>query len=197
MELRSMFQRLVVLIAVLILNPPFVTLAQQNSGQTAVSEVGAAQDTNVVRLEAETDAQQDASNDFHVISKFLWFSSGAASPLLGMSIGGCVGYLADPLEITEGGGGLYTDFDCSGGAGIIPGMAIGYAVGVLLPFVVSAYQAPIVPAERLLGKSPEYVKSYSDAYRAKVRSLRVMWVAGGTATGCGLLLIGCLVMSNP
>ena len=151
-----------------------------------------------MRLEAEAAAQLDASNDFHGISKFFWFGSGVASPLLGMSVGGVLGYLADPLEITESSSGLGTFSgcgDCSGGEMIIPGICIGYTIGILLPFVVSALHSPIVPAEKLLGKSPEYVKSYSDAYKAKARSLRVMWVAGGTATGFGLSVIGCLMTS--
>ncbi|MDE0465743.1 MAG: hypothetical protein OYL97_01700 [Candidatus Poribacteria bacterium] len=69
------------------------------------------------------------------------------------------------------------------------GICIGLTAGVALPFIISANQPPIVPAEMLLGKSPEYVKSYSDAYKAKIQSLRVKWIAAGTATGFGLSAI--------
>ena len=35
---------------------------------------------------------------------------------------------------------------------------------------------PNPPPERLIGKSPEYVKFYADAYRAKMRSI-INWKA--------------------
>lgn len=186
-----MFQRSVVFIAVLTLSMPFITLAQQHPEQTEVSEAGATQAASTMRLEVKAAARQDAGNDFQGDSKFRWFSSAIASPVLGMCIGCGVGYAADPLR--DDGYGDWNS-DCSGGTKIIPGLFIGLAVGVVFPFVASVSHSPNIPAERLLGKSPEYVKSYSDAYKSRIRLLRLKWIAAGTATGFGLSAIGYLAI---
>ena len=44
--------------------------------------------------------------------------------------------------------------------------------------------------ERLLGKSPEYIDFYTNAYKKEVREFRTQWVLIGAGTGC---LIGCIV----
>ena len=72
-------------------------------------------------------------------------------------------------------------------------MLIGAVAGGLLPLVgIYSYKGP-PPAERLIGKSPEYVELYTNAYTAKARSIRIKSAAGGVATGCGLSLIGFLI----
>ena len=76
------------------------------------------------------------------------------------------------------------------GDGAAVGGCIGFAAGVLIPFIgIHSYQAN-PPPERILGKSPEYIEFYTDAYRSKTRSLRSRWAAIGAAvTGGGLLLL--------
>lgn len=192
MRLCSMSQRFVVLMAVLTLSLPSITLAQQNPEQAEVPASGATQDASTIMLEVEAVARLDASNDFEKSSKIRWFRSGIALPPLGTCIGGSIGCLADPPEIVEAGG--HGALGCNIGKGLIPGLCIGLAVGGSLPFIVSAYHPPIVPPERLLGKSPEYVKSYSDAYKTKTRSLRSKQIVVGAAVGFGLSLIGCAAM---
>ena len=49
---------------------------------------------------------------------------------------------------------------------------------------------------RLTGKSPEYVESYADAYQKKMRLLKTKWAAAGAVTGCGVPIIGCLLIQS-
>lgn len=79
-------------------------------------------------------------------------------------------------------------------------LAVGGVLGVVgnLPLGAVAiggayvYQ-PVPPAERLLGKSAEYVTVYTDAYKAKARSLRLIAAGkgalGGSAVFCMLGLV--------
>ena len=79
-------------------------------------------------------------------------------------------------------------------------LAVGGVLGVVgnLPLGAVAiggayvYQ-PVPSAERLLGKSAEYVTVYTDAYRAKARSLRLIAAGkgalGGSAVFCMLGLV--------
>ena len=65
------------------------------------------------------------------------------------------------------------------GGGAVTGGCVGCAVGLILPIrAIYKYQSP-PPPERLIGKSPEYVEFYTDAYIAKSRSLRIKWAAAG------------------
>lgn len=71
----------------------------------------------------------------------------------------------------------------------------GGCAGGVLVFLFSHIHEPSPPASSLLGKSPEYVAFYTDAYKAKARKLqtsRAMWgcVTGGVISG---LAYGCLI----
>jgi hypothetical protein len=71
-------------------------------------------------------------------------------------------------------------------------MIVGGVAGALIPFILMIYayeQNP--PPQRLIGKSPEYVNFYTDAYRTKARSIRTK-SAAADAGGC--LLIGGLLL---
>ena len=48
--------------------------------------------------------------------------------------------------------------------------------------------------ERLIGKSPEYVIFYVDAYRAKMRSYQIKSVAAGSIFGCLTLTGGAFII---
>ena len=170
MRTHATFHTFVVLIAVLTVSAPFNAVAQQNS----------------VRIEAETAAARDASND---LNKPLWFIMGMSAVGCAL-IGGRVGARAGS-SIDSGGGGLgfapLIDFSDSEGTGCL----IGLTAGALAPLMVTYYYQSNPPPERLLGKSPEYVESYTNAYRTKTRSLRTTWAAAGCASG-GCMLIGFL-----
>lgn len=132
MKINSTFHAFVFLMAVLVFNIPFVTIAQVSSWE----------------LEARITAERDAGND---TKQVLWIGGNF---ILGV-IGGCV----------------------LGSAGLL---------GAYL------YEPP-VPTARLMGKSPEYILTYSDAYRTKAQSLQVR----SAFIGClgGSVVSGCVLAS--
>ena len=56
------------------------------------------------------------------------------------------------------------------------------------------FYRPTPPAERLIGKSPEYVNVYSEAYRSERAKLQTLWSAtgcvGGGAVIAGFAVVG-------
>ncbi len=77
-------------------------------------------------------------------------------------------------------------------AGGILGVVGNLPLGAVAIGGAYIYQ-PMPPAERLLGKSAEYVAVYTDAYKAKARSLRLIAAGkgalGGSAVFCMLGLV--------
>ena len=60
-----------------------------------------------------------------------------------------------------------------------------FSTGCFLPLVgpvVSQYYQPFMPTARVLGKSPQYVAFYYDAYKVKTKKIQFTWS-----------LVGCLV----
>lgn len=183
MRIHAAFHTLIVFTTVLIFSAPFVTPAQQNPTQTAVTK-----DANALRLEVKAAAEQDASDD---LNKPLWFISGTTAVGCAL-IGGFIGCLVGESTAPSGGGlGFAPLIDFSDSA-VTVGL-IGCAAGALVPFIgIYNYQGN-PPSERLLGKSPEYVESYTNAYKVKARLLRTSMAVAGAATaggGLGLCLIG-------
>ena len=56
--------------------------------------------------------------------------------------------------------------------------------------------SPAPPVERLLGKPPDYVRDYTDAYRSYVRRRRVGLSAAGCITGVPIGIVA-LIMILP
>ena len=159
------------LIVALNFSLPFVAFSQEDPGMrirstfhtlvvlTAVltfsMSFGTLAQQNPRSVEAKIAAERDAEAD---VSKPLWFGTGCL--LLGVS-GGCVGVLALEPPLVE----------------------------VMLPSVWTAgiagsyFYRPDPPADRLLGKSPEYVAFYTDAYKAKRGQLHATWTTIGCASG--------------
>ena len=177
-----MFHKIAGFVVILTFSLPFVALAQQNSVPIE-AETLAAQAVNTVNLDAKVAAEQDAESD---INKLLWLGAGLgtfciAGPICGLA-GGLVGNLIAPIDPSTPSGLIPLFGDISDGA--VVGCGIGLAVGTLVPLIgVNRYPSD-PPAERLLGKSPEYVASYTNTYRSKTRSLRTKWTAVGAAVGC-------------
>ena len=170
----------------LIFSMPLPTRAQQQSVQTE-TEVATEQDSSSIMREAKVAAERDASND---INKLSWFGAGVGTLAAGC-LGGIVGMLVGDLIAPPPEPRL--DFmpllDIGGGA--VNGGCVGFAVGLILPIrAIYKYQSS-PPPERLIGKSPEYVEFYTNAYAAKSRSLRTKWAAVGAAAP--VLLLGCVV----
>ena len=59
----------------------------------------------------------------------------------------------------------------------------GGCVGGVLVFIFSHIHEPSPPAASLLGKSPEYVALYTDAYKAKASQLQTSRAMWGCVTG--------------
>lgn len=62
--------------------------------------------------------------------------------------------------------------------GVVGGCLLG-SVGLLGAYIYE----PSPPASRLLGKSPEYIVFYTDAYKAKARDLQLKYAATGCVSG--------------
>ena len=110
---------------------------------------------------ARVDARRAAGRD---VNDTVWALAGFSAPLLmgGYYMGGG----------TIGGSISYSVF--------VPGVVVG---------AVSQYY-PISPrTDRFLGKAPEYVSAYVDAYESEVKSLRRRSLLWGFGAGIGLLIV--------
>lgn len=58
----------------------------------------------------------------------------------------------------------------------------GCFLPVIGPILSQRYQ-PFMPTGRVLGKSPEYVAFYYDAYKIKTRKIQFNWALGGCLVG--------------
>ena len=130
---------------------------------------------HAVQAQAEADAHRDVNRD---MKESLWFTLGLVGSSAGTVTGCASGFLV----------ALLIDFDL---IDFVPGtpdtscaLAGTFLFGVLaVPICVYMYpHNPSPPPERLLGKTPEYVAAYTQAYRAKAISLRKRWVTAGSIT---------------
>ena len=73
--------------------------------------------------------------------------------------------------------------------------ALGFIGG---PITVIAYatQKPPPPAELLTGKSPAYVKAFTEAYETKAKSLRFRYATMGCFTGIAAVTLGYTLYDN-
>ena len=78
------------------------------------------------------------------------------------------------------------------GGNFLLGLAGGCVLGSVGLLGAGLYE-PSPPAERLIGKSPEYVLIYADAYQEKVKRIQV----SSALIGClgGSVISGCVVAS--
>ena len=176
MKINSTFRVLVFLIILLIFSMSLVTFAQPNTQQTEV-EAAAVQNANDAILEVKAAAEKDASSDFNL---FLWGIVGGggvvASGIIGAVGGLAIGGIVDPAQGCE----IIS-------AGMTAGCVAGWTAGVAAPlYGIYKYQTE-VPAARLIGKSPEHIEIYVDAYRKKMRGLRTTSTFAGGITITGLL----------
>ena len=148
------------LILLLTLIAPLLNFAQEPlSGE----------DVNALRLKAESDAKKDANKDMRKPAPFITgmgsvFASGACLLLT---------FRALPSIGSDVGGTALTIAGC-------------------LPIVLALERydtPPHPPIERLIGKHPEYVRAYVDAYREKMRFRQLIAVSAGAAAGCGLITV--------
>ena len=147
--------------------------------------VSLAEQQGTAQAQAKADAHRDVNRD---MKESLWFLSGLVSSSV-CCAGGGVGFFV--------GGLILGDFDIFPGEGPSVGscvIASGIVCGVLtVPTAIFIYpHKPSPPLERLLGKPPEYIEVYLQAYRSKTISLRKRWVTAGSITanlGVGAMLL--------
>ena len=149
------------LILLLTLIAPLLTFAQEPLG---------IENVNALRLKtAESDARKDADKDMRKPAPFITgmgsvFASGTC---LAMT------FRALPSVGSDVGGTALTIAGC-------------------LPIILALERydtAPHPPIERLIGKHPQYVRAYVDAYREKMRFRQLIAVSAGAAAGCGLITV--------
>ena len=61
-----------------------------------------------------------------------------------------------------------------------------FSTGCFMPVIgpiVSQWYQPFMPTARVLGKPPEYVAFYYDAYKVKTKKLQFNWALGGCLVG--------------
>ena len=137
-------------------------------------------------VEAE-DAKNDAQKDVNNIKELKWFAAsclGSTLPFIGALV---LNNVATDYNSQHNITSCLSDDDlyticCS-----------LYGVGAFLPTVYALFHSPVPPADRLLGKSPDYISAYTDAYRRDVKLRRVALSAvgciAGTPIGIGIISI--------
>ena len=125
-----------------------------------------AQQQNTVALDAKTDAKYDAEDD---VNTALWLAAGGILGVAGPCLLSRAGERLNELSRI-----LYVAGPCLFGA-----VAVGGAY---------VYQ-PVPPADRLLGKSAEYVNFYTDAYKARMRRLQVVAATKGALGGSAVFFL--------
>ena len=171
MKLHLKFHCFAIFISMLICIAPTTTFAQQQ--------------INTEVLTAKVEADLHAENDIH---KITWMGIGLCVPVLSVTTG-CIAAYA--LGSTGGGGGL------PGGYGFGSPSIIGMLGGAGLVFCGSAYWVysyeSTPPAERLIGKSPEYIEHYTTAYQKKMRSHRIIWALAGSNSWFVIPILGSVI----
>ena len=68
--------------------------------------------------------------------------------------------------------------------------------GNVLGLIYANYAVPSVPASRLIGKSPEYVAFYSDAYKMRAKQRQTSLAVRGCITNAVLTVActGCIIV---
>ena len=122
---------------------------------------------HAVQAQAEADASADMSNR----SKADWFMLGVWGSTIGCFLG-CAGgcFLGGLVPYS----GTQEDFALAGA--ILLGVCA-------VPTAVFVYPHNVTPPpERLLGKSPEYIEAYTQAYKSRTTLLRKIFVTAGSIT---------------
>ena len=133
-----------------------------------------------IGLQAKADAESDAKRDVDVLA---YFGTGMSTIFAAAMCGLMTGFITD-LTLGYGQDDLFYLTASMGAVGTL---------SLLVPYYIRPSNPP---PERLIGKSPEYVKFYANAYRAKMRSYQVKSVAVGSIFGCITLTGGVAVIAS-
>ena len=147
-----------------------------------------------IHLQAKADAESDASHDANVLA---YLGAGVSVPFAAVPCGymtGCVG-----VSIVENGPGHSACITDSLGSAkdYLPGITALVGSAAALSLLIAHHsRPPNPPPERLIGKSPEYIKFYAAAYRSKMRSYRMRAVAAGSILGGTAMTIMFLIITS-
>ena len=198
---------------------PLVTPAEQHLVQSDTSQVGPTQNrgtVKLVKLQATADAARDASQDVRMAEKYKWVILGLCA---GAAIGGAGALIAHSVadarhpirykhvrrttEDAELFGYNIPSFSYTGRVPIQDEIdkynqvkVIGYILfsvpSLSLTYIGFSRKTAEPLPERLLGKSPEYIEAYTQAYKAKNRNIKRSSFFGGTLLASGCILLGLL-----
>ena len=133
-----------------------------------------------IRLQAKTAAAVDATRDVEMLTSF---GAGMSATFAAGMCGLMMGFIADATL----GQGQDAPFY------LTASMSAAGAFSLLIRYHI---RPPNPPPERLIGKSPEYVKFYTDAYQARMRSYQMKSVAAGSIFGCMTLTGGIAIIAS-
>ena len=133
-----------------------------------------------IHLQAKVDAELDAKHDVNLLA---YFGAGMSVPLAAGMCALMTGCIAD----------LHFGHRQPEPSYIIAAMSAATVFGLLTRYYIRLHP-PNPPPERLIGKSPEYVKFYANAYRAKMRSYQIKSGTAGSIFGCLTLTGGTLII---
>lgn len=125
-------------------------------------------------INGDTQAKRDAENDAKLDNKLKWFGAGCLGGILPFIVLDAI-ILADYTDvISDNTFAPHTLDTC---------MFSLLGAGAILPTGYAVLHTPILPADRLLGKSPNYVDAYARYYRKQVKGERILLSASGCLSG--------------
>ena len=133
-----------------------------------------------IRLQAKAAAAADAKRDVEVLASF---GAGMSATFAASMCGLMTGFIAD-ATFAQGQDDLFY---------LTASMSAAGAFSLLFRYHI---RPPNPPPERLIGKSAEYVKFYTDAYQARIRSSQMKLVAAGSIFGCMTLTGGIAIIAS-
>ena len=133
-----------------------------------------------IRLQAKAAAAADAKRDVEVLASV---GAGMSATFAAGMCGLMTGFIAD-ATLGQGQDALFY------------GTAAMSAAGAFSLLFRYHSRPSNPPPERLIGKSPEYVKFYADAYQTRMRSYRMKSVVAGSIFGCMTLTGGIAIIAS-
>lgn len=133
-----------------------------------------------IHLQAKAAAESDAKRDVEVLASF---GTGMGATFAAAMYGLMTGFIAD-VTLENGEDELFYL------------TAVVSAAGAFSLLFRYAIRPPYPPPERLIGKSPEYVTFYADAYREGMRTYQMKSVVAGALFGCMTLTGGVAIIAS-
>ncbi len=125
---------------------------------------------------------ETARRDAEANTSKLWYLGSLAPPLCmatGIWTGLSIGHDIDHIDPAVGWGAFSDSEVC----GMFAGATIGCFTPLILTYIYTEINKPVPNPEALIGKSPEYVAIYTEAYQKRSNYLKRIPVIAGTALG--------------